>query len=121
MASGALAPLRVPFSLIDPGQPATIPAALGAGEADDRVTPEGVVEQVRLTESFVARVAKGSGDPRDPEYQQRWLEAQEESDARMRASLGGHAWLQHHQDAHRGALEAPAQEVPHARASAVKE
>lgn len=73
------------------------------------LTPEGIVEMARLTETFVARVAEGSADPRDPEYQQRWLEAQEESDARLRASLGGHAWLQHHQDAHRSALEDQAQ------------
>jgi hypothetical protein len=109
MTSAPPPPLSVPFSPIDPGRPATIPAVLGEGEPDVLLTAEGIDEMARLTETFVARVADGSGDPRDPQYQRRWSEAQEESDAHLRASLGGHAWLKHHQDAHRSALEDQAQ------------
>jgi hypothetical protein len=98
-------PLRVPFSLIDPGQPATIPAVLAGEGPGTSLALEAAAEKAHLADAFIARVAEGSDDPRDPAYQRRWMEAQEESDVRMRASLGGHAWLTHHQNAHRGALE----------------
>jgi hypothetical protein len=63
-----------------------------------------------LASRFLHDIEGGSNDPTDPAYQHRWLEAQVESDARLRASLGGHAWLKLHQEAHQQAqLEQPAE------------
>jgi hypothetical protein len=64
--------------------------------------PHPVVHE--LGNRFLHDIEGASNDPTDPAYQHRWLEAQVESDARLRASLGGHAWLKLHQEAHQQAL-----------------
>ncbi len=121
---GPGAPLVVPYRVDDPGQAATIPAVLAAESEDTGDVPIGIQTDMRkgvailvavgegsdkaieafmgwrLADAFVERVATGTGDPADPVYQRQWAEAQEESDAAMRASLGGHIWLAKHREAH---------------------
>lgn len=98
-------PLIVPFSVKDRAQTATIPASLSHTVIGS--DPSGAAEVARLADRFAERVTGGSEDPRDPEYQQRWTDAQEENDSRMRASLGGQAWLTHHLKVHRDAAVQP--------------
>lgn len=100
------APLLVPYSPLDPPAPATLPAALAAGPPDVSANSALVAETARLTQTFFQSIDSFAQDPHDTDYQHRWLQAQEENDARMRASLGGHAWLIHHRDAQRQAREA---------------
>jgi len=103
-------PLTVPYSFFQPTIPATLPAALaGAATGLDET---GAAETARLTDAFLEQITGGSEDPRDPEYQRRWAGAQEESDARMRASLGGHAWLDRHREVHREVRATPASPPP---------
>jgi hypothetical protein len=95
----------VPYSPLDPSIAATLPAALAAVPETADLDQAGTDETARLAGDFFRRIRGASEDPQDSAYQQRWLEAQEESDARMRASLGGQAWLDHHREAHRQARE----------------
>ena len=99
-------PLFVPYSPLDPSAPATLPAALAAGSPDVSADSALVAETARLTRTFFQSIDGFAQDPHDTDYQNRWFQAQEENDARMRASLGGHAWLIHHREAHRQAREA---------------
>jgi len=106
----ALPPLTVPYSMANPAVAATIPAALS--DAVIGLDEAGEAEIARLTDTFLQRIAGGSEDPRDPEHQRRWAGAQEESDTRMRASLGGQAWLDRHREVHRGVTPTPASPPP---------
>jgi hypothetical protein len=99
-------PLTVPYSFFQPTMPATLPAALA--DAATSLDEVGAAETARLTDTFLEQITGGSEDPRDPEYQRRWAAAQEENDARMRASLGGHAWLDRHREVHREVRPSPA-------------
>jgi hypothetical protein len=65
-----------------------------------------------LASRFFHDIEGVSNDPTHPAYQHRWLEAQVESDARLRASLGGHAWLKLHQEAHQQAQRDQSAEGP---------
>ncbi len=105
-------PLIVPFSADDPSTPATIPATLAAPitaptethTPSDQTPDLGAVIQ-DLASQFLNEIeGEGSDDSTHPAYQRRWLDAQVENDARLRASLGGHAWLKLHQEAHQQAL-----------------
>lgn len=96
--------LAVPYSPFDPSLPATIPAAL-AWMPPNTVDDGSAAEMTRLATTFLERVEGGTDDPLNPAYQEEWVRAQEESDARMRASLGGQAWLNHHREAHQHAAQ----------------
>jgi hypothetical protein len=110
----------VPFSADDPSTPATIPATLAASitgptetntPSGENPDPEAVVQD--LANQFLNKIeGEGSDDPAHPAYQRRWLDAQVENDARLRASLGGHAWLKLHQEAHQQALRDQSTESP---------
>lgn len=102
--------LVVPYAPGDPEHPATIPAVL-ADVVPTPVTsdPAMTTEVNQVEAAFLNRIVSGSEDPLDPEFQQRWLEAQEESDARLKSSLGGHAWLDRHRAVHRQAREGRAE------------
>lgn len=101
---GAGPPISVPLSPLDPTVAATIPAVLAEISADSGLNETELAGVAKLAEEFVAKVTSGSQHPQDPAHQQRWAEAQAESDTRMRARYGGHAWLKHHQEAYRQAL-----------------
>ena len=119
-ASPSPPPLIVPFSADDPSTPATIPATLAAsinGPTDTNTPsgappdPDAVVQH--LASQFLNEIeGEGSDDPTHLAYQRRWLDAQVENDARLRASLGGHAWLELHQEAHQQALRDQSTESP---------
>jgi len=66
----------------------------------------------RAADLFLAQLAGVTDNPADALRQQRWLEAQEASDARLRASLGGHAWMALHRDANRSGSEAASNDGP---------
>jgi len=100
-----LAPVVVPFSILAPSEPATIPAALAAELANTPFTETEQAEVARLTDAFFRDLTGSIEDPTDSDYRQQWQQAQEESDARMRASLGGQAWLLRHREVHREALQ----------------
>jgi hypothetical protein len=97
--------VRVPFSSVDPSIPAEIPAAVAEAVPDSTLDEAGRAGVAELAEAFAAKVTGGSQDPRDPSHQRRWVEAQTESDALMRMRYGGHAWLRHHIEVHRQALD----------------
>ena len=119
-ASPSPPPLIVPFSADDPSTPATIPATLAASitalaenntPSEETPEPDAVVQD--LANQFLNKIeGEGSDDPAHPAYQRRWLDAQVENDARLRASLGGHAWLKLHQEAHQQALRDQSAESP---------
>ncbi len=119
-ASPSPPPLIVPFSADDPSTSATIPATLAASitgptetntPSDETPDPNAVIQD--LASQFLNEVeGEGSDDPAHPAYQRRWLDAQVENDARLRASLGGHAWLKLHQEAHQQALRDQSAESP---------
>lgn len=114
-------PVRVPYASVEGGEIATIPGALApgvdipfiAGEdasassatkdqpGSPLVRETAVAEVDRAADIFLAHLAGIPDDPANALRQQRWLEAQEASDARLRASLGGHAWMALHRDANR--------------------
>jgi hypothetical protein len=105
-SESALPPLIVPFSPGDRSTPATIPAAMAATTESSTTSatptdPHAVVHN--LASRFLHDIEGASNDTTDPAYQHRWLEAQVESDAHLRASLGGHEWLKLHQEAHQQA------------------
>ena len=119
-ASPSPPPLIVPFSADDPSTPATIPATLAASittltetntPSGENPDPDAVVQD--LASQFLHQIdGEGSDDPAHPAYQRRWLDAQVENDARLRASLGGHAWLKLHQEAHQQALRDQSAQSP---------
>lgn len=119
-ASPSPPPLIVPFSADDSSTPATIPATLAASitaptetntPSDETPDPDAVIQD--LASQFLNQIeGEGSDDPAHPAYQRRWLDAQVENDARLRASLGGHAWLKLHQEAHQQALRDQSAESP---------
>jgi hypothetical protein len=96
--------VSVPLSPIDPSIPATIPAVLAETGDEAGLSEPELAGVATLADEFIAKVTAGSQNPRDPAHQQRWMEAQAESDAQVRARYGGHAWLRHHQQAYRQAL-----------------
>jgi hypothetical protein len=97
-------PITVPLSATDPTVAATIPAVLAETSANSGLSETELAGVAKLAEEFVAKVTGGSQNPQDPARQQRWAEAQAESDIQMRARYGGHAWLNYHQEAYRQAL-----------------
>ncbi|MFN0128990.1 MAG: hypothetical protein ACKV19_20140 [Verrucomicrobiales bacterium] len=101
--------LVVPYAVGDPAYPATIPAVLADAVLLVANEPAIAAEVNRVEAAFLDQIAGGSEDPLDPEFQQRWLEGQEASDARLKASLGGHAWLDRHREVHRQAREGGAE------------
>lgn len=119
-ASPSPPPLIVPFSADDRSTPATIPATLAASitgptetntPSDETPDPDAVIQD--LASQFLHEIeGEGSDDPAHPAYQRRWLGAQVENDARLRASLGGHAWLKLHLEAHQQALRDQSAESP---------
>lgn len=119
-ASPSPPPLIVPFSADDPSTPATIPATLAASitgptetntPSGENPDPDAVIQD--LASQFLHEIeGEGSDDSDHPAYQRRWLDAQVENDARLRASLGGHAWLKLHQEAHQQALRDQFAESP---------
>jgi len=119
-ASPSPPPLIVPFSADDPSTPATIPATLAASitgptetntPSGENPDPDAVIQD--LSSQFLHEIdGEGSDDPAHPAYQRRWLDAQVENDARLRARLGGHAWLKLHQEAHQQALRDQSAESP---------
>jgi hypothetical protein len=91
----------VPYSLLDPSVPATLPAAVAEQSPAEDPDPALATSMTHLSERFFQQIGDHTADPHDTAYQRRWLEAQEEIDARMRASHGGHAWLNYHRETNR--------------------
>ena len=73
----------------------------------DPTAGESEAEITRTTNAFFSHLDGTAEDPSDTLRQQRWLEAQEGSDARLRASLGGHAWMALHREANRPSPSSP--------------
>jgi hypothetical protein len=97
--------LRVPFAP-GTGHPALLPASLAVLEESTSGIPDPLLQQVEpLAADFLDRVETGAQNPADPGYQQRWHQAQQENDQQMKAWFGTHAWMTHHVEVHRHALE----------------
>lgn len=103
-AAEPLPALTVPFSSLDPALPADIPAALAITETNAQAGTIDPAVLDQMTDQFLSEVAQGSQDPKDPEYQKLWEQAQALSDIRMRAAYGNTLWLHQHQEAYRQAM-----------------
>jgi hypothetical protein len=82
------------------------PVALTDPDAEMNLSPLAVEGVEKLREEFVQKLRAGPRNPEDPAYLARWLEAQRESDDRLRVVIGAQAFMRLHDKSAREAAEA---------------